>query len=141
MKRTLAERLVFNVETGVSPIDCWGYRGSLDKDGYGSISIGRKTLRAHRVSWEIFRGPIPKGLLVCHHCDHPWCTNPQHLFLGSALDNLRDCSRKKRRHNQKKTHCPQGHEYTRGNTGWWGGRRKCLECNRTRMRKKYESVA
>lgn len=51
---------------------------------------------AHRVSWIIFRGKIPKGKHVLHKCDTPLCVNPKHLFIGTALDNIRDCFNKGR---------------------------------------------
>ncbi len=61
-----------------------------DDDGYGKFKIDYKHKKAHRVSWEIFRGPIPEGLNVLHHCDNPPCVNPDHLFLGTDLLNIRD---------------------------------------------------
>jgi hypothetical protein len=54
---------------------------------------------AHRVSWRLYRGPIPEGLWVLHHCDTPPCVEPTHLFLGTALDNKRDCIAKGRDRN------------------------------------------
>lgn len=77
--------------------DCWEWRGVKDKDGYGQVPFGyRKHTKAHRISWIIHNGSIPDGLLVCHHCDNPSCTNPKHLFLGTKKDNDKDCRNKGR---------------------------------------------
>ncbi len=76
--------------------DCWLWTGKLSKSGYGrivsggSVTKGAKTLRAHRVSWELAFGSIPDGLQVLHHCDNPRCVRPDHLFLGSHIDNMVD---------------------------------------------------
>jgi hypothetical protein len=80
--------------------DCWRWTGWYQSSGYGAFRIGGnrgKDVRAHRLSWILANGPIEQGLLVCHRCDHPWCVNPEHLFLGTAKDNIRDCAEKGRR--------------------------------------------
>lgn len=68
---------------------------TLDK-GYGQTWENGKSKRAHRASWELYRGQIPKGIFVLHRCDIPSCVNPEHLFLGTNKDNMQDCKNKKR---------------------------------------------
>lgn len=80
---------------------CWGWKGSKAHGGYPVMScrpeIGPD--RGHRASWVIHKGLIPKGLFVCHSCDNPICTNPDHLWLGTQKENNDDKIRKCRQNN------------------------------------------
>lgn len=78
---------------------CWRWLG-YTVDRYGRIALdggrGAPCAGAHRVSWELHNGPIPEGMCVLHRCDNPPCVNPDHLFLGTQLDNIADRVRKGR---------------------------------------------
>jgi hypothetical protein len=78
--------------------ECWEWTAGKDWDGYGLFRLSNPRIqkRAHRFSYELAHGPIPKGIMVCHKCDNPGCVRPEHLFLGSAKDNNLDCIRKGR---------------------------------------------
>lgn len=80
----------------VSPAGCFNWKLSGDRKGYGQTGMAGGTRYAHILSYETFRGPVPPGLYVLHKCDNPRCINPAHLFLGTQLDNMRDCISKGR---------------------------------------------
>lgn len=81
-------RLLNRVRFGMS--ECWNWCGPTNGFGYGRFSYRGKPQQAHRVSFEAFCGPIPDGLSVLHRCDNRACINPDHLWLGTYSDNLRD---------------------------------------------------
>lgn len=136
----IAEKLNSKYEP-VPESGCWLWTDHLDKDGYGLVRDGKKMKRPHRVSYEIKHGPIQNGLYVLHRCDVRCCVNPDHLFLGTQEDNVRDMIAKGRDLNMQKdrnkTHCLRGHEFNEENTRLVGGKRKCRECDRMTARSHY----
>jgi len=83
-----------NIIFGLS--ECWFWCGYVDKLGYGRWFFKREHLKAHRKSWQLFRNEIPEGKMILHHCDVRNCVNPDHLYVGTQRDNMRDCSNRKR---------------------------------------------
>lgn len=80
---------------------CWIWMGQCWDSGYGYLRKrlnGKiKTISAHRYMYEFYKGPFDKSLDVLHRCDNPSCVNPDHLFLGTHSDNMRDMIQKNRR--------------------------------------------
>lgn len=74
---------------------CWLHQAPL-RGLYPSVTHNKWPVYAHRLSWQLFNGPIPNGLCVLHTCDVPRCVNPDHLFLGTIRDNNRDRFKKGR---------------------------------------------
>jgi len=81
---------------------CWIWIGDRINNGYGIVKIrikgspARKNITAHRLSWRLFRGKIPKGMDVLHRCDVKNCVNPEHLWIGTHSDNMKDMHAKGR---------------------------------------------
>ena len=77
--------------------DCWEWTAATNNIGYGMFRFDNYKMRtAHRVSYELHKGPIPQGKVVCHTCDNPKCVNPDHLWVGTLKDNAQDMVNKGR---------------------------------------------
>lgn len=121
---------------------CWLWTGATTPFGHGTIwlgSSGEGRGYAHRVSWELAHGPIPVDVCVLHHCDTPACVRPEHLFLGTQADNMRDMASKGRsqRWCADLTHCKRGHPFDAANTFVkTSGSRECRTCSNEAQRKR-----
>jgi hypothetical protein len=114
--------------------DCLEWRASKNNQGYGVFWINGRYRLAYNTLWRWICGPVPDGLELHHLCHNRICVNPWHIVPVTKFQNLSDNVQK------RKTHCPQGHEYTLENTSYSYGRRQphggrhCRACSRERSR-------
>lgn len=132
-RKSIAERFWPKVKVG-TPDECWPWLAAKQRNGYGCIGRGGKyggMYRAHRVSYELAYGPIPKGLTIDHLCKRRDCVNPAHLEAVTIQVNLLRGDTVTRRNASKAT-CPRGHAYTHRNVR---GDRTCRVCDNTQAAK------
>jgi hypothetical protein len=138
LRELFESKFVVDADTG-----CWLWQATLTKNGYGLIHKSPtgpdekpRALIAHRVSYELYIGPIPDGLTIDHLCRVRHCVNPDHLEAVTLRENvLRGTNFSAI--NAAKTHCPQGHPYSGENLIITKGGRRCRECDRRRDRDRY----
>ncbi len=136
-RRPLEERFWEKVDASG---ECWLWLGCTTPLGYGRITRGAAvdgSEYAHRVAWSLANGLIPEKKQVLHRCDTRSCCNPEHLYLGTPADNMRDRDMRGRNGQTNKTHCKHGHAFSKENTYYfptrqYGMRRVCKECCRQR---------
>lgn len=121
---------------------CWIWTASKDLDGYGRFFLEGRSISSHRFSYEHWNGKIPDELQIDHICRNRACVNPEHMEIVTSKENTLKGSGPTAV-NSRKTHCPQGHEYSEENTYNSNGARTCKICKKlrvslSRQRKKLE---
>lgn len=135
---------------------CWLWTGP-KSNGYGSISVNNRSIRAYRISYELHKGEIPKGGLICHKCNVRLCVNPDHLYLGSVRDNAiqasvdgllsgRNVLRGDDHYRRKHITCSNGHTWSEENTLWIDNGngtkyRRCRICDREKKERRKNELS
>lgn len=131
----VVDRFLQHIES-IPTAGCWIWIGAIS-NGYGWTGFEGKTEGAHRVSWKLFKGPIPEYTHVLHKCDIKCCVNPEHLHLGSNIDNIVDYHSRQGTGNSNswKTECLRGHPFSGSNLMLRkDGTRICRACLQLRRR-------
>ena len=120
---TLADRFWVRVDKSGGLFECWIWTGTRNADGYGKTMVNGRQFLAHRVAYELSRGPIPEGLVIDHLCQNRICCNPSHIEVVTPAENTQ-------RGERKKSHCKRGHLYDEENTIRIKKGRRCRACLR-----------
>lgn len=138
VRQRLLRRCVPHPTASYDGHPCWEWKGGGVPAGYGAIGINKRSTYAHRVSHELFNGPIPYGFEIDHLCRNRWCVNPSHLEAVTRTTNIRR-SNSLAGMRSRQTHCMWGHEFNEANTyinkrGW----RECRRCRDARVKRARE---
>ena len=139
MNHHTAVQVIFR-KTETDPVlGCWIWQGKPMSNGYGVICVEGKVSLAHRTSYEVLKGSIPRGLQIDHICRVRMCVNPDHLRCVTITENVL-CGEGLTAQNSRKTHCSEGHLFSPENTGIYvrkNGRPKryCRQCENARTRR------
>jgi len=127
--------------------DCWVFTGSTSGRGYGQVRINNRLYMAHRLSAHIHKdfdlNDEEHFILHAIECKYRQCWNPEHLRVGTQKDNIKDSiaagtftgPQKSAEMRSRKVMCKRGHEFSRENTSYAAGKRRCLACHSLRQRK------
>jgi hypothetical protein len=110
LRRVRAISLFWSHVDKKKPNECWVWTGCLTEKGYGHVRFLGKDWKASRLAWMLTKED-PGAFYVCHHCDNPACCNPEHLFLGTAKDNIQDMVKKGRHPRNKTGYLPSGNNH------------------------------
>jgi hypothetical protein len=128
-RELLEERLSRWIDTSAGLFGCWPFTGTIALNGYGQLRIRQQLYLAHRVSFELAKGPVPAGLELDHLCRNRRCINPAHLEAVTTRENVM------RGLVGGRIACVNGHPYDQANTYRSpAGKRKCRTCRRLGMR-------
>lgn len=132
--RSFADRFWSKVDKTDS---CWLWTGAVNDHGYGQVYVNGKLAYAHRVALVLSGRQVPPGMFACHHCDTPNCVRPDHLFIGTNADNMRDCANKGRAENMHtknpKRRCIRGHVFSDIDSRGW---QRCRICRAESARRR-----
>ncbi len=129
------KRFWSKVDKSGGPDACWPWTASLSQGtGYGAASFNGKRAGAHRIAYELSKGPIPEGLTIDHLCRKRDCINPAHLEAVTLRVNILRSPTSAGAVNARKTHCKHGHPLSGSNLATWNTRRErvCKTCEKIR---------
>jgi len=114
LKESLAEQKILHSILCNINTKCWIWSRTISPDGYGIVFLNKKAIRAHRLSYSIFKENIKENMQINHSCHNRACVNPEHL---EQVTHAKNGSREKANHyNSRLTHCRRGHEFSKENT-------------------------